>query len=157
MEGPTRATGGHFQGVNIMEKPMLTLYSSSTAIPEFVLDGREFLKMTTQEQLDELVQASSAEVLTIFDPGQELLARLGKISRPKLLKARHQADMPVRKYKRRPLPEPALMPDISNGDHGRSASASSRVPAPTPEAPSINPVPAVAALLREHADKWLAH
>jgi hypothetical protein len=71
---------------------------SATKLPFYVIDGRGFAQLAQYEQLDELICASETETLVIHNPGQELLARLGKISKPTLRQARRDAGAPIRRY-----------------------------------------------------------
>jgi hypothetical protein len=65
--------------------------SSTTSAPFYAIDGRKFTELSPEEQLAELVRASNANASAIVNPSQELLARVGQITRPTLRAARRQA------------------------------------------------------------------
>jgi hypothetical protein len=86
--------------------------SDTTSIPTYVLDGRRFARATPDWQLGKLIEASSVEKrnLLIVDCGQELLARLGEITRQKLREARRAAGAPIRAYNKKSTSEPTPAP-----------------------------------------------
>jgi hypothetical protein len=86
--------------------------SDTTGIPTYVLDGRRFAQATPAWQLSKLIEASRVEKrnLLIVDCGQDLLARLRKMTPQGLREARRAAGAPIRAYNKKSMPEPTPEP-----------------------------------------------